>query len=128
MTDVKNFATFQMWTVWNMYQMLSYCLDELKNTTGNVSVNAQPTPHLYHVLYVDQSTCLGPDSQGEGEGSTETQEIQYTIQLLNPDSLGNPTEHFGDDETGRFLCQFIFKLIWLKKHVDTYVNRIQRCF
>lgn len=73
---------------------------ELKNTTGNVSVNAQPTPHLYHVLYVDQSTCLGPDSQGEGEGSTETQEIQYTIQLLNPDSLGNPTEHFGDDETG----------------------------
>lgn len=103
-----------MWTVWNMYQMLSYCLDELKNTTGNVSVNAQPTPHLYHVLYVDQSTCLGPDSQGEGEGSTETQEIQYTIQLLNPDSLGNPTEHFGDDETGRFLCQFIFKLIWLK--------------
>lgn len=73
---------------------------ELKNTTGNVSVNAQPTPHLYHVLYVDQFTCLGPDSQGEGEGSTETQEIQYTIQLLNPDSLGNPTEHFGDDETG----------------------------
>lgn len=73
---------------------------ELKNTTGNVSVNAQPTPHLYHILYVDQSTCLGTDSQGEGEGSTETQEIQYTIQLLNPDSLGNPTEHFGDDETG----------------------------
>lgn len=73
---------------------------ELKNTTGNVSVNAQPTPHLYHVMFVDQSTCLGPDSRGEGEGSTETREIQYTIQLLNPDSLGNPTEHFGDDETG----------------------------
>lgn len=73
---------------------------ELKNTTGNVSVNAQPTPHLYHVMFVDQSTCLDPDSRGEGEGSTETREIQYTIQLLNPDSLGNPTEHFGDDETG----------------------------
>ena len=51
-------------------------------------------PNLYHVLYIDDYTC--------GDDSTEIKPnyIQYTIQLLNPDSLGNPTEHFGDDETG----------------------------
>ena len=51
-------------------------------------------PSLYHVLYIDDYTC--------GDDSTEIKPnyIQYTIQLLNPDSLGNPTEHFGDDETG----------------------------
>ena len=26
--------------------------------------------------------------------------IRYSIDLLNPDSLGNPREHFGDQETG----------------------------
>lgn len=96
-----------------------------------MSVNAQPTPHLYHVMFVDQSTCLGLDSWGEGEGSTETREIQYTIQLLNPDSLGNPTEHFGDDETGRFLCQFYFETafsLWFKKHFDTCQQNTHKVF
>ena len=26
--------------------------------------------------------------------------LQYRVQLLNPDALGNPLEHFGDEETG----------------------------
>jgi hypothetical protein len=47
-------------------------------------------------MFVDQFTCLDPDSKEEADSSG----IQYTLQLLNPDSLGNPTEHFGDDETG----------------------------
>ena len=71
-----------------------YVSDEIKNKSGNFTVNYMSKPNLYHVLYIDDYTC--------GDDSTEIKPnyIQYTIQLLNPDSLGNPTEHFGDDETG----------------------------
>lgn len=48
------------------------------------------------MLYVDDNTC-GDDSR-----EIKPNYIHYTIQLLNPDSLGNPTEHFGDDETGKY--------------------------
>lgn len=71
-----------------------YVSDEIKNKSGNFTVNYMSKPNLYHVLYIDDYTC--------GDDNTEIKPnyIQYTIQLLNPDSLGNPTEHFGDDETG----------------------------
>ena len=71
-----------------------YVSDEIKNKSGNFTLNYMSKPNLCHVLYIDDYTC--------GDDSTEIKPnyIQYTIQLLNPDSLGNPTEHFGDDETG----------------------------
>ena len=27
--------------------------------------------------------------------------LKYRLELLNPDALGNPLEHFGDEETGK---------------------------
>nr|XP_022345951.1 integral membrane protein GPR180-like isoform X1 [Crassostrea virginica] len=71
---------------------------KLVNSTGSLNVDAQPTPHLYHVMFVDQSVCLSEPEPEEEE--RKNQDVKYTLQMLNPDTLGNPTEHFGDDETG----------------------------
>lgn len=73
--------------------------DKLVNSTGSLNVDAQPTPHLYHVMFVDQSVCLSEPEPEEEE--RKNQDVKYTLQMLNPDTLGNPTEHFGDDETGK---------------------------
>ena len=62
-------------------------------------MDAQPTPHLYHIMFVDQSVCLSEPEPEEEE--IRNQDVKYTLQMLNPDTLGNPTEHFGDDETGK---------------------------
>ncbi|XP_061165730.1 integral membrane protein GPR180-like [Saccostrea echinata] len=95
---------------------------ELRNTTGNLSVNAPTNPHLYHVMYGDQLTCLDTDSNEDSDSSM----FKFRIQLLNPDSLGNPTEHFGDDETGllRFyqlltLAYFVLGCIFAPRLYET---------
>lgn len=99
---------------------LARAVYEINNKSGNFTVNYMSKPNLYHVLYIDDYTC--------GDDSTEIKPnyIQYTIQLLNPDSLGNPTEHFGDDETGllRFyqlltLAYFVLGCIFAPRLYET---------
>ncbi|XP_063430310.1 integral membrane protein GPR180-like isoform X1 [Mytilus trossulus] len=99
---------------------LARAVYQIKNRTGNFTVSYIDKPHLYHVLYVDDNTC-GDDSR-----EIKPNYIHYTIQLLNPDSLGNPTEHFGDDETGllRFyqlltLAYFVLGCIFAPRLYET---------
>ncbi|RUS84427.1 hypothetical protein EGW08_007811 [Elysia chlorotica] len=54
-------------------------------------------PRIWHVVYADLYTCeAGRPTLPEERPNL----IQYRIELLNPDCLGNPTEHFGDQDTG----------------------------
>ena len=46
----------------------------------------------WHVVYADGATC-------DSSAST-VDNIDYTIQLLNKDVSGKPTEHFSYDEAG----------------------------
>ena len=71
--------------------------------TGNFSVNYYVKPNIYHIIYADADTCFADKESEEGSNQEEETFIQYRLQFLNPDSLGNPTEHFGDDETGELL-------------------------
>ncbi|XP_064614818.1 integral membrane protein GPR180-like [Liolophura sinensis] len=70
---------------------------ELVNVTGKYVVSHFKYPRIWHVLYADGYTC----SPGRPVTPVEQPNyIQYDLQLVNPDSLGNPTEHFSDEETG----------------------------
>ena len=52
-------------------------------------------PHFWYVVYGDPDTCReAPPPMDEYMG--------YTLYFLNPDSYGEPTDHFGDDEKGRW--------------------------
>ncbi|XP_067668559.1 integral membrane protein GPR180-like [Haliotis asinina] len=70
---------------------------ELNTTSGNFTVSHSIRPRIWHIIYADSYTC----QPGRPTPLVEQPNfIQFEIQLLNPDSLGNPTEHFGDEETG----------------------------
>ena len=58
-------------------------------------------PRIWHLLYADEFTCLDTE-RGVMAGIMDMAPdyLMYKIQLLNPDALGNPLEHFGDEETG----------------------------
>lgn len=82
---------------------------DLVNVTGKYVVSHFKYPRIWHVLYVDGYTC----SPGRPVTPVEQPNyIQYDLQLVNPDSLGNPTEHFSDEETGmdNFLSVALFLL------------------
>ncbi|KAK3095709.1 hypothetical protein FSP39_017906, partial [Pinctada imbricata] len=83
---------------------------EFRNTTGNFSVDFYSEPNLYHLIYADEDTCF-TDQEDESDKDADVY-IQYKLQLLNPDSLGNPTEHFGDDETGLLKFYQLLTLVY----------------
>ncbi|OWF54822.1 integral membrane protein GPR180-like [Mizuhopecten yessoensis] len=79
---------------------------ELKGTNGSITISHYKQPRLWNILYADSYTCDVDRPLFPGESPNY---IAYKIQLFNPDALGNPTEHFGDDETG--LLRFYQMLI-----------------
>jgi hypothetical protein len=77
----------------------------LKKNESVVRIPHSTYPRIWHILYADEFTCLEGD-QGVITGLLDATPdfLQYHIQLLNPDALGNPLEHFGDEETGQCVC------------------------
>ncbi|ESP04844.1 hypothetical protein LOTGIDRAFT_109564, partial [Lottia gigantea] len=73
--------------------------DHLNATKGNLSVSHFVRPRIWHVVYSDVFTC--DDSKLKLPGEIPNY-VEYNISFYNPDSLGNPTEHFGDDVTGLY--------------------------
>ena len=56
------------------------------------------SPRIWHVVFADPLTCEAGEIT---ELPTESLNfIHYNFELLNPDALGNPREHFSDEETG----------------------------
>ena len=79
----------------------------ISNTTGSHKLQAQTRPDIWHAVYTDSLTCNLDDTQvkdlkedSEKEKEITDNYIYLHLELLNPDSLGNPTNHFGVDETG----------------------------
>jgi hypothetical protein len=48
-------------------------------------------------LYADRYTC------GEGGIIPAHGDLTFTILLFNPDSAGNPLEHFSAEEAGQYM-------------------------
>lgn len=74
----------------------------LQGTEGHLRVPHSSYPRIWHLIYADEFTCSNGEwkSSGYHFQSLEPDYLQYTMHLLNPDALGNPLEHFGDEETG----------------------------
>lgn len=49
-------------------------------------------PYIWYIVYADDVSC-DPSQKVHND-------IQYTLELYNPDSKGNPLNHFSYDETG----------------------------
>ncbi|XP_045199327.2 integral membrane protein GPR180-like [Mercenaria mercenaria] len=90
---------------------------------GNRTVAHHRDPRIWHVVFADAHTCTDYDLL-----EVQTQNfIDYNIQLLNPDALGNPVEHFSDEETGllRFyqllaLAYFVLGCICVPRLVEPF--------
>ncbi|XP_070537775.1 integral membrane protein GPR180-like [Ptychodera flava] len=68
---------------------------ELKEVTGNQTLAHFISPKTWHIVYADIHTC-----KDKGSPISEPITVRYKLVLLNPDTLGNPTSHFSDEETG----------------------------
>ncbi|XP_005092610.1 integral membrane protein GPR180 [Aplysia californica] len=72
-------------------------LISINETSGSRPVSHYVYPRIWHIVYSDVYTC---DTNRPVSPVEKPNFIHYTLQLFNPDSIGNPTEHFGDQETG----------------------------
>ncbi|PVD19000.1 hypothetical protein C0Q70_21559 [Pomacea canaliculata] len=73
----------------------------LKTKQSENKVPHSSYPRIWHLIYVDEHTCQDEDAGGISAILPPPRDyLQYEILLLNPDALGNPLEHFGDEETG----------------------------
>lgn len=88
------------------------CLDRVSRAQMSITLSAeehnqtipqQSWPQPWHVLYVDRYTC------DEKELADPVEDVKFQIILLNPDSAGNPLDHFSAEESG--LHSFYFLLI-----------------
>lgn len=71
---------------------------DITSSTGNRTVANFRSPRIWHVVFADPLTCEAGEIT---ELPTESLNfIHYNFELLNPDALGNPREHFSDEETG----------------------------
>ncbi|XP_063068385.1 integral membrane protein GPR180 [Engraulis encrasicolus] len=89
------------------------CLDRLSHAQLSISLSAeqhnqtvpqQVYPQAWHILYVDRYTCQESDTQ-----AAPSEDLNFQIILMNPDSAGNPLDHFSAEEAG--LHSFYFLLI-----------------
>ncbi|XP_056450061.1 integral membrane protein GPR180-like [Gadus chalcogrammus] len=72
----------------------------LTDEEHNQTIPSQPAPSMWQALYVDRYTC------GEGGPIPSHGDVGFTLVLLNPDSAGNPRDHFSVEEAGlhSFYC------------------------
>lgn len=82
------------------FLFLFICLVMLDSKESQIKVPHSLYPRIWHLMYADEFTCLDEKSVMPDLKPLEPDYLEYTILLLNPDSLGNPLEHFGDEETG----------------------------
>lgn len=73
----------------------------LNSNESVVKIPHSSYPRIWHILYADEFTCLeGVQGMITGLLDSTPDFLLYRMQLCNPDTLGNPMEHFGDEETG----------------------------
>uniref|UniRef100_A0A3B1IS93 G protein-coupled receptor 180 n=1 Tax=Astyanax mexicanus TaxID=7994 RepID=A0A3B1IS93_ASTMX len=75
----------------------------LSSEEHNETIPWQVNPKTWHVMYADRYTC----QEEEIDGGMES--LGFQIIMLNPDSAGNPLDHFSAEEAG--LHSFYFMLI-----------------
>ncbi|WAR27451.1 GP180-like protein [Mya arenaria] len=72
--------------------LFSLVRDDLTAEIGNKTIANFQTPRVWYVIFADEYTCSDvPMATLDMSGLNF---VYYDIQLLNPDALGNPTEHF----------------------------------
>ncbi|KAI5613511.1 integral membrane protein GPR180 isoform X1 [Silurus asotus] len=75
----------------------------LSTEEHNQTIPQQARPQTWHVMYADRYTCQEEEIDGVLE------DVGFQLIMLNPDSAGNPTDHFSAEEAG--LHSFFFMLI-----------------
>ncbi|XP_028811339.1 integral membrane protein GPR180 [Denticeps clupeoides] len=75
----------------------------LSTVEHNLTIPPQSYPQAWHIMYTDRYTCQEEDVDGA------LGDVGFQITLLNPDSAGNPLDHFSAEEAG--LHTFYFLLI-----------------
>ncbi|XP_017568413.1 integral membrane protein GPR180 isoform X1 [Pygocentrus nattereri] len=75
----------------------------LSSEEHNETIPRQVSPQAWHVMYADRFTCQEEEMDGVIEG------VGFQLTMLNPDSAGNPLDHFSAEEAG--LHSFYFMLI-----------------
>ncbi|XP_060775104.1 integral membrane protein GPR180 isoform X2 [Neoarius graeffei] len=75
----------------------------LSTEEHNWTIPQQPRPQAWHVIYADRYTCQDEELDGVLE------DVHFQLTMLNPDSAGNPMDHFSAEEAG--LHSFFFLLI-----------------
>ncbi|KAK3557254.1 hypothetical protein QTP70_026085, partial [Hemibagrus guttatus] len=75
----------------------------LSTEEHNQTIPRQARPQTWHVIYADRYTCQEEELAGVQE------DVGFQLTMLNPDSAGNPTDHFSAEEAG--LHSFFFLLI-----------------
>ena len=73
--------------------------DDITSNTGNRTVANFKSPRIWHVVFADTFTCDSADITEQDPEKLNF--LHYNMELLNPDALGNPREHFSDEETGK---------------------------
>lgn len=80
-------------------------------------------PRIWHLIYVDEHTCQDEDAGGISAILPPPRDyLQYEILLLNPDALGNPLEHFGDEETGIKVFSSLLENSFFPLHLMSHLN------
>eukprot|EP00063_Salmo_salar_P032777 XP_014007612.1 PREDICTED: integral membrane protein GPR180-like [Salmo salar] len=69
----------------------------LSEEEHNQSIPHLHSPTAWMALYADRYTC------GEGGIIPAHGDLTFTILLFNPDSAGNPLEHFSAEEAGQYI-------------------------
>ncbi|XP_029986270.1 integral membrane protein GPR180 isoform X2 [Sphaeramia orbicularis] len=77
---------------------------ELRQDEHNQTIPPLVTPTAWRALYADKYTC-----EQDAPVLPSRSDLSFTVLLLNPDSAGNPLEHFSAEEAG--LLRFYFLLL-----------------
>ncbi|XP_032411886.1 integral membrane protein GPR180-like isoform X1 [Xiphophorus hellerii] len=75
----------------------------LSQDEHNQTIPRQSSPTAWQVLYADRYTCE------ENSATPSFADLGFTLLLFNPDSAGNPLDHFSAEEAG--LHSFYFLLL-----------------
>ncbi|XP_027863607.1 integral membrane protein GPR180 isoform X3 [Xiphophorus couchianus] len=75
----------------------------LSQDEHNQTIPRQSSPTAWQVLYADRYTCE------ESSATPSFADLGFTLLLFNPDSAGNPLDHFSAEEAG--LHSFYFLLL-----------------
>lgn len=78
----------------------------LRQEEHNQTIPRLETPTAWQALYADRYTCQ------DGAVVPSHTDLSFTVLLLNPDSAGNPLEHFSAEETGLHSFYFLLMVVY----------------